>query len=972
MRYLKSRDNYLKTINERRINKQVEKDFSLMLETYAMEGPFRNNLRWGDSWLGRIFHSAARKAIIAAKMVNIKFVVERLIQAFDELLITSTISELDDNDKKLWSRSVIGELLITIQESIEDYGKDNDITIDDIKSYVDYTISKVEEEENLENKNDLLKQLNELKDFLEPLEEPKEGDSDSDSDEEGEEGEEGKEGEEDEESESGKSSGFYVDSESLSSLYPVMVKNLKSLSMVLTTYKRFKPAPNTIKSSEDTTHDDFYTTKGGESIESIQKDVKINKNKLTSEQIWNLNKKVLEPYGEKSVKTKIDKYKIQLAKGLKIRLSALKEGFLFEEGPIKIGEGGDPSGIGTGAGKNRNVGTGGESHLTQAYAKIKKSCEILESPKEKGIGVTVDFLNKILEKSNSEEGMKSIKSLYKEILRYLIGDKKSTLNSSADPLFKESLEVISDKNKRVVVAEKIARFTMRAQQFDGQNLYGGLGEFGKPLGEFVETIKMLKKVSTSTSPKKEEKETKKTEEGLLLRYDGYLSLIKEADDSDDDDIKSFKKTMADKIQDYFEKKIDFSSWVLDKTEIQKVKTSIDKKMEESKNGLTIDGMDPVLDIVRCFNRAYKLHTTQVIPSNRTGGEVSNHIFREYTSFGGGSPATAGASGGPYRNNAIFNQWEDEVHKIMKRTEYQKIFNVGTRLKVGNDYIEKAGMNLRKFMNDLLDGDDLYKGGDGKEQGAQAKFLDKYFGYKDGDNPQSTHFGNESEASSEQSSNNENSSAIKPIKLKAVPEGIKYENPSDLEDTFFIISCSIDNVPNNLFCYIHSVSGDIANISYCRSAYHLSQYIKKSRLGQSVDLNGAEFRNSKKQDNKGQDFRIKATTLNISKFIQPNGKFTNSSRLFITSVVKSDKKDGDNKTVDNKSTTFQVSERQLLQSVRFLNVVDLEEGSNVDSYKRFKIKEAKPVYQFIKEQGGFTKEDWASIKSDLRKAKIENG
>jgi hypothetical protein len=45
--------------------------------------------------------------------------------------------------------------------------------------------------------------------------------------------------------------------------------------------------------------------------------------------------------------------------------------------------------------------------------------------------------------------------------------------------------------------------------------------------------------------------------------------------------------------------------------------------------------------------------------------------------------------------------------------------------MGDDYIETV---LTKFMRDMLDGDEFFKNGK-SEQGAQAKFLDKYFGYK---------------------------------------------------------------------------------------------------------------------------------------------------------------------------------------------------------------------------------------------------
>jgi hypothetical protein len=47
--------------------------------------------------------------------------------------------------------------------------------------------------------------------------------------------------------------------------------------------------------------------------------------------------------------------------------------------------------------------------------------------------------------------------------------------------------------------------------------------------------------------------------------------------------------------------------------------------------------------------------------------------------------------------------------------------------MGDDYIEKAGAYLAKFMRDMLDGDEFFKMV--KVNKVQAKFLDKYFGYK---------------------------------------------------------------------------------------------------------------------------------------------------------------------------------------------------------------------------------------------------
>lgn len=1001
MKYLRSRDNYLQALNERR---QIEskKKIQPILETYAGAGPFQNELRWGDSLVGRILHSITRKAIIATKVVRIKGVIQRLRQAMDDLLVSSTISSLDDDDKKLWAKTIISEFLSVIIDSIEGYGKDdNDTTIDDIKGYVDEAIKRVESQEDLERKNELLRQLNDLKKFLEPLKEPAktqeqiEAENTEDITERIEEIEEKLEDEDISDNEKkdleeeldrlkevkgevAKQSTEAGGESSPSGLYPTMVKALKALSVLLANYKKIQFSDKKIEKSF--TVDLSYTCKGGETIEGIQKDSAINKAKLTMDQIWSVNSKVLQSYAEKAEKIKTDKNKLQLAKGLVLVLSnstvgVKKESYLFEAGPIETTKEGSPVGVGAGAGKDRNVVSSEASHAKQAYEKIKKSCEILESPKEKGIGVTPDFINSIVSKSVDEETKKQIKSLFIEINRFLVGDKKETLNAPLEPLYKESLEILSDKNKKVVIAEKIARFTKRAMQFDGENLYGEFGDFGKPLSEYVECFKALNKMVLPKVEKSSEKNEK-----ILFGYSNFImNRLFEADeenaqkDSEDGPKEiSPKKGLATKINDYFSKKIDFTAWIIDKTEIQATKTALEKKMAENKDAVVIDGIDPVLDIVRCFNRAYKLHTIAVIPSNRTGGAVSNAIFNEYESFGGGSPATAGASGGPYRNKAIFNQWEDAVLKMLGEKEYQKIFNVGTRLKNGNDYIEKAGSNLRKFMNEMLDGDELYKGGDGKgDAGAQAKFLDKYFGYKDAesDTGKLSLDGDRGEIEE----NNNNSESIKPIKLKAVPEGIKFEDTKELDNTFFVINATKDNSPEILYCYIHSVIGDIAFISYSKTSYHIKNYIKVSNGNRTVELTDQVLLREKSiDDKKGNKFRIKAATMKISQFMDKSGKWKNSSSISITPLAKEDIKEGDDTKVDNSvnNRNFKIGELQTYQSVKFLNIVDLEKGSNADSYQRIKGK-TKEIEDFIKDSakgGGYIE---LSRTRDINKAEIKN-
>jgi hypothetical protein len=72
----------------------------------------------------------------------------------------------------------------------------------------------------------------------------------------------------------------------------------------------------------------------------------------------------------------------------------------------------------------------------------------------------------------------------------MYGNKSKTLGDFS-PLYKESVEVISNKSKRQTVAEKIARFAKRAQQFEGEGFYGGMGEFGADMQDWNKSFKEI-------------------------------------------------------------------------------------------------------------------------------------------------------------------------------------------------------------------------------------------------------------------------------------------------------------------------------------------------------------------------------------------------------------------------------------------------------------------------------------------------
>ncbi len=131
-----------------------------------------------------------------------------------------------------------------------------------------------------------------------------------------------------------------------------------------------------------------------------------------------------------------------------------------------------------------------ETQLTDAFKNIRTSLKSLKDEKDKGIGITDKFVGDILDKKMDSEAKNVIKSLYEEVYEHLYGKYSKTLPDFG-PLYKESVEVISDKNKRKTTAEKIARLAKRTMQFEGENMYASLGEFGADMRDFNTTLKQI-------------------------------------------------------------------------------------------------------------------------------------------------------------------------------------------------------------------------------------------------------------------------------------------------------------------------------------------------------------------------------------------------------------------------------------------------------------------------------------------------
>jgi hypothetical protein len=87
--------------------------------------------------------------------------------------------------------------------------------------------------------------------------------------------------------------------------------------------------------------------------------------------------------------------------------------------------------------------------------------------------------------NDTKEG---VKKLYSNVYEYLFGKYSKTLGDVGS-LYRESL--VTDKDKNLIFAEKMARLYKRTQQFEGENLYATLGEFGEDLKTYNSTMKEI-------------------------------------------------------------------------------------------------------------------------------------------------------------------------------------------------------------------------------------------------------------------------------------------------------------------------------------------------------------------------------------------------------------------------------------------------------------------------------------------------
>lgn len=154
--------------------------------------------------------------------------------------------------------------------------------------------------------------------------------------------------------------------------------------------------------------------------------------------------------------------------------------------------------------------------------------------------------------------------------------------------------------------------------------------------------------------------------------------------------------------------------------------------------------DPIVSIARIFGEAHNLYYTDVIPSGRPNGRISQKTFREYYKLGKGTARYTSDSGpeGPFAIKSTFEKWKAGVEKLLQNQEYRKILaNVkfvvpGAEDKFNDNYNTKIfeadfdktdrsqGQILFQFINNMLDKTKL-----DDFDNLRSTLMSKYFGIK---------------------------------------------------------------------------------------------------------------------------------------------------------------------------------------------------------------------------------------------------
>lgn len=761
MNKILTREQYLDTVRTQRYSKYTGVPKS--------NEAFANDVNWGDSWVGRMINSIVRKVKIAVNLRRVDSLGKRLQSLFDELVDSSKVIANDGLKSFITTSCLIGELEKMVKGEVGKEGTEEDIP--NVISHIVFLIGQVQSY-NLEDKEELINVLEEFKKYLEDL--LKNVDKDSDSTE--------VEGIEDKDDSSNYNQIFFQESK-------------KFLQSVVDLHYMIR---NNVIRFKETEYGKNYNV-------GLQFDLnKFNDLKNRYEKSKPENKlsilRQLVPIIEKgldSYKAKKDKSNITLFDNYFKKYAGILSGMERDKKQVVKSEDKDvkklssektPISVQTTVKKESLIFEEVEQNLEKNELHAKNAWKkVVDAYNKSGISKYIPQIEELLEtgvnqgKNKVKEARKNIVIVCKQVIANKLNVGKPV---SFEELIKEGL-YDTDLPKSISLFGRI--LLSFNEDLGLASAYGSRGrdpKNGKSLGTnpikiFVDSFNQLEKLMPKLKPSekseykvgdvvKYQKDDGSESENKIIRIEGGELFFKDKNDKEfkksKDKIiskvsknenlllryKSFQKiNEASEGVDYDQvgKKFDelFTDEIIEKFSIEESNVEKIKGLGSEGDTIIITGADPIMEIVRLFQRAWRMHTPGIIPSGRSGGKVSTSVFMEYENMGDGSGTPDSPGSGPYRNIELYEKWNEAVMNILSNTKYRTtIFSDNAKFawnykertevaKISKDNLTKLksgegieaskplGKILLRFVNRLLSDSEMYKKG-----GALPKFLDEYF------------------------------------------------------------------------------------------------------------------------------------------------------------------------------------------------------------------------------------------------------
>jgi len=666
MKRLLTRQSYLNSLNTKHYAKYTG------IEPINEEAAFANDAPWGDTLIGRLINSFARKGKIAFNKRRISGLSSRLKSIFDEMIEIGSIEIVGDSTNTilyLKISSLLGELTRQVKEE-----EDIEILISTTEELIDnVTLYKYD------GKDIMLKALEEFLDFLKGLK-------------------------------SGKVDKPVTEEEPVN-IYDSSLNLLQSVvqlhNLIISKQKSQPPAEKkSVKIDIQVGKEYMYSGSNGEKVVKVV-DLE-HPRKAGPDQKWlttdddvnlkvNIKPKVFVIWRDPQTKT----YKPNAAPQA-VDKSKLKP----ITGDVNVGK--KPADV------NKPVATNASRQYNIIYNSINESTEsdniwnkIVKSYNTVGLSKMIPRIKELIEKSKDENSdeRKYVSTIGKQVIM-----NKSTVGKEVpyDQIIKEEVESIpSSYNDIPKAISLISRYILPVR--DHKDVLKDKVEEIKIISLFIDSFSKLDELL-----KKQKNQPEEIKKESLVGYSKFLILLEDSK-YHNQILEKFNELFTDEIRKTFE--------ISDE-----LRAKLENIEEYPEGQLVFTSSDPIIEIVRLFNRAWRIHTPGVIPSGRTNGRVTISVYNEYENLGESSSASADSPGsGPYRNIELYDSWFEGVQDIIGDTKYRPIFDEKVVFRFVNeetgqeaDGIEKGGKILLKFINDLTSDSKMYK------SGAINKFLTDYF------------------------------------------------------------------------------------------------------------------------------------------------------------------------------------------------------------------------------------------------------